>query len=854
MKKSLLSLFAFAAIGAMSAEAASFTIDEKVYDYDLLIKKEIGPGVTYHRIRIPDYPLNINYMTVDLTNPYNRVETQQGQEKIGSLEKLADAYTRMQKEGKKPLGAQNANFWVVTGHGLPNNRYAMGVTFNANVKNGQIITETNNRWDQFVGGPTRSGVVGIDKDKNLWIQSMEYRGTLASPKWGGQKAEIIQCNRFGRRDEMVLFNSYYPNNKPFQIIEWSDEINDYRLVEGENTEIYLDLEEGQEWCIGKDFTAVVKDVKTNTSGGILGDYDLCLSANGAGYFPLVNQLAAGDKVTLNFGWRSYATDEIPEIENMVGGNAIILQNGEVTGRNYDEDYNSQVYSRSAYGASEDGKMLYMLTIDYSIDAKYGRSVGCSTGVEAQIMKQLGAWNVCAVDAGGSAQLMVQGDVVNKTTEGTPRAVANGWMVYSVAPDTDKSSVISRIEFFEPELNVPVYSSYRPIILGYNEYGELIDEDVEGVTISGGAPLGEASGDTFNTFGTPGECAITASYEGLEVSKSLQVVDAEVSVRVAEIMNDGRNYPVEVVSKIGFNDFQCDPSRLEWTVDDPEIVSIENGVLKGLKNGATTITGRISDFQTSANVTVELPEGTVMPIIREFPTDWKLLQNGGTNLTVSKEGEGLKLAYTGNGSGRGAYIQASSDLRVWSMPKAFRISVNPGDAEVKKVAIGVTNGMGDFNSSFVFTDQVLPKNELTTIDLNVSEWCSPDDVANYPMTVKTLRFDMGTSAKNTDFEVLVPKFEAVYGADGSVAPLPAASCGVKMYPNPVSDGILNLVVSGDVTAATVSVYNNAGALLLGKTVEFTSGRASLGVASLGKGIYYVKVVTGDNVSVGKIIVR
>ena len=856
MRRLLLPLFAFTACFVPS-KAATFTIDDKEYDYDLLIKKEIGPGVTYNRIRIPDYPLNINYLTVDMSNPYNRIETQQGQDKIGSLERLADAYTRMQKAGKKPLGGQNANFWVVTGHGLPNNRYAMGTTFNANVKNGQIITETNNRYDQWVGGPTRSGVIGVDKDKKLWIQAMEYRGTLSSSKWGDQKADIIQCNRFGRRDEMVLFNSFYPKDKPFQIIEWSDEISDYRLVEGENTEIYLDLEEGQQWHIGKDFTATVKEIKTNTSGGVLGDYDLCLSANGAGYMPLVSQLAVGDQVTLNFGWRSYDTNEIPEIENMVGGNAIILKNGELTERNYDEQYNSQVYSRSAYGVSEDGKTLYMLVIDYSTDPAYGRSVGCSTAVEAQIMKQLGAWNVCAVDAGGSAQLMSQGAVVNRTTEGTPRAVANGWMVYSIAPETESSDVISRIEFLDSELNLPIYSSYKPVILGYNEYGELISENVEGFTLSGGSGLGAASGDVFNTLGTLGEGVLTATYGNITVSKPMEVVDAEVSIRASQLINDGRQYPIEVVSKVGFNDFSCDPSRLEWTVSDPEVAVIENGVLKGLKNGTATITGSISGFSTSATVRVELPEGETMPVYREFPADWALKQTGGTGLAITPAGEGFNFTYTGNGIGRGAYISAESSREIWSMPKSLRVSINPGNAEVTKVSVSTKNGRGEVFGSLVFVNEKdgLPQNTVSTYDLPLSDIWDITDVTTYPVLLYSLRLDMGKSEKGTTYEIQIPRFEAVYGDGSGVDRLsPSVAGSLRVYPNPVSGGVLHVALDGKVLSATADIYDSLGTLRHRGVLPIAGGRGTLDVSMLPSGIYFVRLSTSDGVSSQKFIVK
>ena len=162
MKNSLLTLaVSMCALSMTAAETPqTFTIDGKDYSYNLITSKQVGPGVVYNRIRIADFPLNINYMTVDLTNPYNRIETQQANEKTGTTEKLADAYTRMQKAGKKPIGAQNGNFWCVSGQGIYS-QFALGTSFNACMRNGQIVNETNCHNDQWDGGPARTGVVGM---------------------------------------------------------------------------------------------------------------------------------------------------------------------------------------------------------------------------------------------------------------------------------------------------------------------------------------------------------------------------------------------------------------------------------------------------------------------------------------------------------------------------------------------------------------------------------------------------------------------------------------------------------------------------------------------------------------------
>ena len=850
MKKRLLSLFC-AVLSVCIADAASFMIDGKEYEYNLLIKKEIGPGVTYHRIRIPDFPLNVNYMVVDLNNPYNRIETQQANERLGSTETLAGAYARHQADGKKPLGGQNGNFWVVGGQGIPS-QFAMGATYNANLKNGQIITETNCYSDQWDGGPTRTGVVGIDSDKKLWIESMSWKGYVSSSKWGdGQKHEIIQVNKYCRASgEMTLYNSFYGKDKKFQTIEEVD--GAWTTVDNKTCEVYLDLNEGQQWSVGKDFTATVKEVKTNTEAGTLGDYDLCLAGT-ASYKSVLEQLQPGDVVTINYGWHLYASDEIPELENAIGGNAIVMLNGELTGRNDDEQYNTQIYSRSAYGMSEDGKTLYMLVIDKSLDPVYGNSAGCNTRVMCQIMKQLGAWTVCNVDAGGSAQLMVQGDVVNTTTEGTPRAVANGWMVYSTAPETSESNVISRIEFLDSEINIPVYATYKPVILGYNVYGELIDEDVEGVVLSVDNPaMGTASGAEFKAEGKILSGKITATYGNVSVTKDINIIESEIGMRLSEILIDDRDYEIEIIAKSGMNDFECDPSRLVWTVDDETVVAVENGVLRGLTNGTTKVYGQLGDFSVSANVTVEIPESDYMPVYREFPEegDWTLKQLGGTGLTISEFENGFKLNYVGNGSSRGAYIEIENPVEVWSLPESLRLRINPGKAIIKSVTVVASNALGNLISPWEISSTELPQNEETEFVLSLSDWCDPNDIGIYPITINKLTFSMGKSEDGEDFEIQIPNFEAYYGNGSGGVTENFTNSEVKVYPNPVSAGRFRIELPNNNEICSVYMWDEVGTMVFNR--RFLGSIFDVNVENFQSGMYIIKIVVGDNVYVSKVI--
>lgn len=97
----------------------------------------------------------------------------------------------------------------------------------------------------------------------------------------------------------------------------------------------------------------------------------------------------------------------------------------------------------------------------------------------------------------------------------------------------------------------------------------------------------------------------------------------------------------------------------------------------------------------------------MAAISEYPEKWTMNQLGGTGLAISAYEQGLKFAYTGNGVGRGAYIQGEASIRLWSMPKALRFSVNPGDATVKRLSLTFTNGAGKtYPAVNVTTDEMV----------------------------------------------------------------------------------------------------------------------------------------------------
>ena len=147
---------------------------------------------------------------------------------------------------------------------------------------------------------------------------------------------------------------------------------------------------------------------------------------------------SGQTLSVNMGVFTTLTNERLKVSEMLTGNALVMKNGQLTIRNTNEAYNSTLYPRTGIGMSQDGKIAYLIVID-----KMGSSIGANTATMCGILKAAGAWNATSMDGGGSAQMMLDGSIVNKPADGKERAVANGWMLFQNAP---ADNVITRLEF------------------------------------------------------------------------------------------------------------------------------------------------------------------------------------------------------------------------------------------------------------------------------------------------------------------------------------------------------------------------------------------------------------------------
>ena len=749
MKKSLLALamlMAFAINGF-----AAITLGDNTYQADTLMRRQVGPGMITTIVRIPDYPLNVYITETDLNNPNKRVETTLGYSTVGRTESLLNAVKRNRTATKRPIVACNSNFWCVSAE-WPPREFELGTPYCSVIRNDSICVNAETNEDNWCYGPGYTGGTAISRDKTLYFDHIIPSATITSNKLNG--AIVFETvNRRCILNHVTLWTPAYTRTRQFE----TDWVTDGERGNAHTDNYYLTLKPGSRWGINHDMTFTIAAIVRDADRQILGDYDACITCSGT-QAQVMAALAEGDEITINYGMTVQGsgdnTNLRPEIENMVEGIGLVMKDGELTNNNYDLDYNSKTYSRTGYGASADGKHLIMMVIDMSTSKKYGRSAGCNTETMCLIMKQLCPYvsNITTMDAGGSAMMIVGDECISTTTEGTPRAVACGWMVEAVG---EEDHTVASIAFADHKVEAPTYSSSVPKILGYNAIGELVDEDVQGFTLSCDEAIGTAQGNTFTAGGESAQGVLTANLNGMTATVRVMTIDAQPAIMVKPmLLIDNRDYPIEVTSTVNGNTYVYDPAMLQWAIDDPTVASIENGVFKAKMNGKTRIECQIGPFADSDSVTVEISN---QPIIHQSWDGWTLKGSGAKNLELAQDGT---LTYTYNTT-RAPYISLKKSITFYSLPDSITIVFN-SSIPIDYVQVDTRNRYFT-SSNFMKYEQEggFEAGKDYTLHLDLDQLGGADKVSTYPITVNELKFSLDKTAEEGDQTLAIKAFYSHY---------------------------------------------------------------------------------------------
>ncbi|MEG2403213.1 MAG: phosphodiester glycosidase family protein, partial [Muribaculaceae bacterium] len=705
---------------SLQAKVYRTIIDGHSFTVDTLQHTQVGPGTVYTSIKFTGEENSLVFRTFFLivdtkNNPYLNITCELGNDSIIGVETIRDHAVKRTKPGKYYIAGTNGDFYTT--------QTPVGIPIYGCVQNGEMATPPNNPWDpQFV----------ITDKLTPWCTTLTQ--TTSMKINGGESIKINRVNRDRFTNELVLFTPV--NGK-------------YTHTAKGGKEVAIQMLEGEKWKINSPVKVKVVGAISESGNMAIAPQQGVLSADGTAT-SIIAGLKEGDIIEFDLRQPMGIHGGItPNITQAVGSNVFLVRDGKKVPQG-----DQARHPRTMFGHTKDqGKAIFCI-----LDGRSSISSGGTYAEMSDIMIYAGADYATNGDGGGSSTLYVQNlGVLNRVSDGKERADANG--MYLVL-DTPEDNVIASISFMDFAMEFPKHGVYRPVFYGYNKYGMLIDNDVKGVKLSCPTQLGFIENeDTFIGSGE-GLYALTGTYKGLKTSIAVTVAESDkLAMRLPAVINDTyKEYPVEVQALMNETMMPISPAALKWSIDDNSIATIDpdNGVVKGIVTGETTVHGTVGTFNGSMKLIVEKPTAHAMAIDPNLdPATWKITQSGGKHMVATAMENGMKLVYTG-ASGRGPNIKLTKELKLWSLPDAIRLRINPGDAPIKKITF-TTNA----NSTGVVTIPIttpLVANEINIIDVKTADWCDAKDMKNYPIILNSLHFDMGTSATGKEYTILMPGIE------------------------------------------------------------------------------------------------
>lgn len=682
MKKLLLTFMTLACVstfaqhGVINIQANLDSTSILQYSIDTLESYQVGPGIIYTRFDITNSASTRHcyIYEVDLTNPYNTVE-ESHHTTIGYTERMVEAHARLDSAGHRSIGSVNCNFWIVSSQDDGKYNNLTGVACTGQVRNGKIGTNITN-WnighgdpDPVLGRTQDIGYLMIDEKKRAHIDQFSWDAHLAI---GDQAMPISEVNRNRSNpsdNEVVLFNSDMGTKSTLT----KSEI-DARL--GTNlpmVELVVKLE--QDWGINQHMFAQVVSIN-NTGGTKIEDGYAVLRGRGTGK-TFLETAQVGDRVQFIIGMYESHTGERPNIKQLSAGNCYVLREGRLTNRNWNEDYNNKNYPRTGFGVSRDHNTLWLMVME---------KPGMYTHEMASILRHFGAWEAAGADGGGSAQINLGGQILNPTTEGSPRAVGNSIFLFSTAPD---DAVVTEMRTTSTFMRLPKYAAIKPDFLGYNQYGMLVDKKLPGVTLSCDPATGYITSDGY--FVCLGSGTLTATYGQASLPIEIVLVEeGNPTLRLSDVLiSNQTRYPIEINGSLDNKQFMILPSAVEWTIDDPTICYIDDeGVLTGLTNGTTTVHGQLGTTAMQLGVTVQTIDSDKLLwedmigidhwTIKATSSAWK------TAMQVNEEG--LATMYLNYTSTRNPKVTITADSLLYSTPRFVEFIITPPSNLISRIDI------------------------------------------------------------------------------------------------------------------------------------------------------------------------
>lgn len=254
---------------------------------------------------------------------------------------------------------------------------------------GWVIGVTKDRGAYMSMDDTPRSAYVDDGKHRFIVKDVAYEGTLRT---ADVTMPIKGMNRARIAEDVVLFNEYYATSTKTNM--W-----------------------GRELKLRDNKVVAISD-KGNMS---IEPGTVVVSAHGISNKALLGKVRVGDRVKLEQKLNVPEADAAPIV---VGGGPLLLENGKVNVRSREEHIAGDIANgrapRTAVGIKRDGTVLLLV-----VDGRSSSSNGLTLQELATYFLRLGARDAINLDGGGSSVMVINGQIVNKPSDGRERAVSMG---------------------------------------------------------------------------------------------------------------------------------------------------------------------------------------------------------------------------------------------------------------------------------------------------------------------------------------------------------------------------------------------------------------------------------------------
>lgn len=342
--------------------------------YFLKESKEIKPGIIKHLVRTENNrgPVTSNFLEIDLSN--NNVLVKVGIPNKKKI-KTKDTLTNLVKTYMAFIGI-NANYFdIKAGNPL-----------------GTLITEGT--W--LIGPVYDRAAIGFTKDKEVLINQVMLFGH-ASIFRGIRKKQVGTFEIDGLNTPPHLYEKI-----GLFTVNWDEELN---------------FEKDKKVVIVKD--GCIKKIKKGKAKIPSEGYCLVNSNN-------YNLDFLKKKDCIKIEWKGNSNWE--RVSEAISGGPYLLKDGEVFIDEIKQHFKlakKDIFApRTAVGIGKDNK-LFLVTVD---GRRSGYSVGLTLKELAELLKKLNLKDAINLDGGGSTELVLDGEIINKLSERHERKISNALLI------------------------------------------------------------------------------------------------------------------------------------------------------------------------------------------------------------------------------------------------------------------------------------------------------------------------------------------------------------------------------------------------------------------------------------------